>query len=261
MKKPLIFCLVFILAGLATSTPKRSEVLREGFVFSGVDGKLIIGDGEKWFFKTDSDISDDQGTIEAGTEIELLASSALEKVTSGFKKGSESTYRIWGKIAAYNGKNFIFSFYFLPFTEVRQSQTSPVGEKQKAEIINDPNDELSVPDDLVEKLSARKIIRTEELKKGLEIKADSILADRTGFLSWDDNGDVAFVLDGLGRNVPRISIKLLPCYFLQLAEHKQAYALEKLRFKVAGVVTRYKGENYLLLHRIRRVHSHGNFAQ
>ena len=260
-KKLVTISLVFILAGLTVSAPRRSKLLRDGFAFSGVDGKLLADDNDRWFFKPDSDISDDQGTVKTGTEIELLPSSALEKVITGIKKGSTDTYRIWGKVTAYNEKNYIFVIYFLPFTEVRQPQTSRKDEKRKAEIINDPNDALTIPKELAEKLAIRKVIRTEELKKGLEIKTDSILADRTGFLSLDKAGNTVFVLDGLGRNIPKISIKLLPCNFLQTAESKQTLALEKLRFKIAGIVTKYENENYLLLHRVQTIYSYGNFPQ
>ncbi|MBW8000777.1 MAG: hypothetical protein FVQ80_01980 [Planctomycetes bacterium] len=260
-KKLVTIGMILILAGLAVSVPQYPKVLRDGFAFSGVDGKLIAGDNDRWFFKLDSDISDDQTTVKAGTELELLVSSALEKVITDIKKDSADTYRIWGKVTAYDEKNYVFGIYFLPFTEVKQSQTTRKDKKRKAEIINDPNDALTIPKELAEKLATRKIIRTEELKKGLEIKADSILANRTGFLSLDKDGDTVFVLDGLGRNIPKISIKLLPCNFLQTAEIKQTAALEKLRFKIAGIVTKYKNENYLLLHRIQTIYSFGNFPQ
>jgi hypothetical protein len=46
---------------------------------------------------------------------------------------------------------------------------------------------------------------------------------------------------------------------LESAEEKTANEPDKVRFKIAGIVTRYKGENYLLLHRIVRIYSNGNF--
>jgi hypothetical protein len=255
-KKFIVLILVIFLLGLAIAAPKKVDTLRDGFGLFGVDGKLITVDN-KWFFKLDSDLEDDQGIIKAGMEVELLPASTLEKIIASAESHKERGYRLWGKVTAYKGKNYIFSNYFLPITEIKKADS----EKQagKAAAINDPNDTLAVPEELAAKLSARKVITTEELKQGLEIKTDSILADRTGFLEQRADGQMMFTLDGLGRNFPRISIRLMPCYFLENAEEKTAEEPDKLRFKIAGIVTRYKSENYLLLHRIVRIYNNGNF--
>jgi len=92
-----------------------------------------------------------------------------------------------------------------------------------------------------------------------ELKRDSILADRTAFLSKKDDGQLVFVLDALGRNVRPVSLWLLPCEVLELAEYRQSAEPEPVRFKIAGIVTKYKGENYLLLQKATRIYSHQNF--
>ena len=48
---------------------------------------------------------------------------------------------------------------------------------------------------------------------------------------------------------------------LELTELTQAAIPQPVRFKIAGLVTKYKGEKYLLLHRANRVYNHGNFAR
>lgn len=70
-----------------------------------------------------------------------------------------------------------------------------------------------------------------------------------------------FVLDALGRNVRPVSLRLLPCEALELAELAQSVIPEPVRFKIAGIVTKYKGEKYLLLQKATRIYSHGNFAR
>jgi hypothetical protein len=46
---------------------------------------------------------------------------------------------------------------------------------------------------------------------------------------------------------------------LELAEQRQSAVPEPVRFKIAGIVTKYKGKNYLLLQKVTRVYSHQNF--
>jgi hypothetical protein len=113
-----------------------------------------------------------------------------------------------------------------------------------------------------------KLGRTPKAKKGVSDPAsakkaqsekDSILADRTAFLVEQDDGQIVFVLDAFGRNVRPVSLRLLPCEVLELAEQRQSALPEPVRFKIAGIVTKYKGKNYLLLQKATRVYSHQNF--
>jgi len=85
------------------------------------------------------------------------------------------------------------------------------------------------------------------------------LADRTAFLVKHDDGQLVFVLDAFGRNVRPVSLRLLPCEVLDMAEQRQSAVPEPVRFKIAGIITKYKGENYLLLQKATRVYSHQNF--
>ena len=76
-----------------------------------------------------------------------------------------------------------------------------------------------------------------------------------------DEGRFKFVPDALGRNVQKLSLHLLPCAALELTELKKAAEPETVRFKIAGIMTKYKGDNYLLLERAKRTYSHGNFGR
>jgi hypothetical protein len=145
--------------------------------------------------------------------------------------------------------------------------------------VDDPNDILSMPKEITEKLRAgrkttadtiRQIpdsneISTEKDKspdtQRYRQKTDTVLVDRTGFLVTQDNGRFVFVPDALGRNVQNISINLLPCAALELTELKQAAEPEKMRFKITGIRTKYKGKIYLLLEKATRTYSHGNFGR
>lgn len=280
--------------GLFTSTvvfgagTSGKYILLDGFVLAGVDGNLT-GKDDRWFFEFDSDVSDDRGVVKAGAVIELLPSAALEKMTLDVEERLDVSYRLWGGVTKYKGRNFIFVTYFLPLSKVSKAQLQqPQGpQRQDAGItINEPNDTLTVPPEILTKLKHKKITRTAEPRKGLELKQDFILADRTGFISSlrfrpgqacvvrpfgfaqdkdaycaKETTQYEFALDALGRNVQQTSLRLLPCQVLEQATGEQSDELEPLRFKIAGIVTKYKGEHYLLLQRSTRAYSHENFAR
>ena len=168
----------------------------------------------------------------------------------------------------------------MPISEAEQSQSQTSQESQQTKsklTINEPNDALTIPQEIIAKLARRRIVHPEQLRKGLELKTDYILADRTGFISslvarrsslekentiYDIRSTIydIFVFDALGRNAQEVSLRLLPCWALEGAGRQQSAELDPLRFKVAGIVTEYKGEYYLLLQRAIRVYSHGNFG-
>ncbi len=273
IKKILISALLITIVGTASGKetvkrPKKPRPLRDGFAVSGVDGKVVkANDKDIWYFKPFSDVSDDRGVAKADKPITFLSSAGLEKLIASTKKHSSGNYKLWGRVTQYKDRNYIFVWYFVPISEAepaRPKDTEP-DQPQRAPAINDPNDALMIPQEVLDKLRTRKIVRTEQLEEGLNLKQDSILADRTGFIRgpWlvarDPNHEYVFVLDGLGRKVEKVSFPLLPCNILERAVSKQSRLLEPPRFKIAGIVTKYKDKHYLLLQRARRVYSHGNF--
>ena len=206
-----------------------------------------------------------------------------------------------GRVTKYKGSNFIFPTYFLPLSPIKkpkarvperpgtQKKTAPVRKapvpKRPLEpVVRDPDDVLDIPVDVLEKLrdrrrqmaaSRRAIVdsnsvsavdpnqagqdkrQPEPYSKG----ADSVFVDRTAYLVDRDDGGLAFTLDALGRNVQQLSLRLLPCEVLELAELKRTDELESVRFKIAGILTKYQDQEYLLLQKATQTYSHGNFGR
>jgi hypothetical protein len=263
---------VLLIAAAAGTAAAEGSLAPDGFALMGVDGKLAGQKGtDKWFFEFDADVSNRLGRINAGTKLEVLPSAALEKMLANLQQHPDVGYRLWGKVTKYGQKNYIFADYFLPISEVKKPRPATTPESpQEVEIpINEPNDELAMPEEIIAKLQSRKIIHFEQLSKGLKLEEDSILADRTGFILSGATRDAShtqgktqygfFASDALGRNVGTIQIQLLPCEILEQAQRQQAVEAETVRFKVAGIVTTYNDQYYLLLQRAARVYSHGNF--
>jgi hypothetical protein len=309
----ILFILVFFIGIVPTASGFGAEIIREtpllrdGFIMMGVDGNLIRQPGglsdnnDVWFFELASDVNDYRTVIKAGTRLELLPSSALEKMTADKKMRTTVAYRLWNsRVTKYKGRNFIFPGFFMPLSKAGKTEQKPSQETQRkqqkpAEIqsgqerelplaLNEPNDVLAMPQEIIEKLRAgreKPAISTKPIVDSNEISvddsqpakeklpdarryiqsSDSIFVDRTAFLVEQDKGRFAFVPDALGRNVQKLSLHLLPCATLELTELKQAAEPDTVRFKIAGIMTKYKGKNYLLLEKATRAYSHGNFGR
>jgi len=288
-KMSIIF--VFFISVVITASEFGTEInpetplLRDGFVMNGVDGNLVGPDSnDVWFFELTSDVNDYRTVIKAGTRLELLPSSALERMTANKKTHAKAAYRLWNsKVTKYKGRNYIFPNFFLPVSKAKKppqkkdSSTEPEPGRDLA--IDDPNDVLAMPQEVIEKLRSRRESTAgtgQPVQDSNEISAvtsklpvtqryrqssDSVLVDRIGFLVNQDDGRLVFVPDALGRNVQNLSLNLLPCVALELTELKQTAEPEKVRFKIAGIMTKYKGDNYLLLEKATRTYSHGNFGR
>lgn len=298
-KRLSISILVFYTSVVATASgfrtaKSRQTLLRDGFALTGVNGSLVVHDSnenspnlslDRWFFVFDSDVSDGRGLIKAGSRLELLPSSALERMIADANNSSVASYRLGGRITQYRGKNFIFPTYFLHLVNTKtpllpKSEKSVQQEKQPT--INEPNDVLTIPKELIEKLPDRnkridlrkttgpsEEFRSKLTELGGKRKAgpkqDFILSDRTalfrksGHETQDTWREFSFALDAIGRTEAKISLRLLPCQALEQAQRNQSASPDALRFKIAGIVTKYKGKHYLLLQRATRVYSHGNF--
>lgn len=257
-----IFAAVLLLTcpALFAADKDSSQLLRDGSLINGVDGKLV-GPGDKGGYKfiADSDISDDKAVIKAGTAVELLASIGLSKMVENLQAEPNSGFRLWARVTTYRGKNYIFPIYFLPFKQIdkqKQAQTQPT-----RIAVNEPNDPLSIPPEILEKLTSGKVIVPIQLRKGLELKQDHILADRTGYIVKQGDDQCTFVFDALGRNIDKTMIILLPCQTLEKALQEQKNEPEPVRLKVAGIVTKHQDNIYLLLQRTSRVNSCGNFPK
>lgn len=297
MNKKFNISLLALFISAVTATPgfgkeqKSQILLRDGFVLMGADGKLVPHESnevspdsvhDRWLFEFDSDFSHGKDLIKAGTRLELLPSSVLERMIADANNNPDASYRLGGRVTQYRGKNFIFPTYFLPLAKTKEQPLSTSQKSLQQENrpkINEPNDVLTIPKELIDKLPDRKKRidhRTREKngeKNGTELadkrkpgqKQDSILSDRCGFIresgrrAQDTWRKVSFVLDALGRTEPKNSLQVLPCQALEQAQRRQSAAPEMLRFKITGIVTSFKGKDYLLLQRATRVYSHGNF--
>ncbi|UCG56855.1 MAG: hypothetical protein JSU70_18555 [Phycisphaerales bacterium] len=255
-------------AGLGASKTDRG-LLREGFLFKGVDGKMSRGDSsDEWFFEPGSDISVDGDPVKAGTRLRLLPSAALETMVPDANNQPAADLKLWAKVTRYKGENFVLPVYFLPLSKVEESapsrpdggvehSTSQESQQRPDPTALKPGAELGIPQEVMDKLKKRKTIRRQPAAQSAT-KPDTIIVDRVGFIRHM-GPQAFFALDAIGRNVQHTSFGLLPCRTLELAQRQLVAQPDPIRFRVAGIVTEYKGKKLLLLQKATRVYSHGNF--
>ena len=269
IKRTTLLIILLITTGAVANGKPKKPLLRDGYVLMGIDGKAVAR-GDTWLFEIDRDISDGRSVIRAGTKIPMLPSAGLEKMIADMTENAGGSYRLYNAmVTRYGGENYLFCDYFVPLAEVDTTVSeepavleTPYGEANETPVevmINEPNDAVMIPQEIIDKLTTRRIIRPEKLKKGMELKQDSILADRTGFIKKSGDGWV-FEFDAIGRNTSNVTLELLPCQVLAKAEARQGKRVGQIRFKVSGIVTKCQGRYYLLLQTARRSYSHGNFG-
>jgi hypothetical protein len=239
----------------ATLGPAGTEgLLPEGFPVTGVDGRLVRPqDQQKWLFEFDEEVSAGEGdTVASVKRLEMLPSAALKKIVSVLKDHPDGRFRLWGRVCRYKGRNFIFPIYFLEVEAPRKRAVEPPA-------VNEPEDAVSLPKEITDRLQKRPVIRAGSLRKGLALEQDSTISDVRGLIAERPGGAV-FIPDGLGRNIERLELRLLPCQTLERALRRPEISLSRPSFTVAGLLTRYEGRNYLLLERATRTYSCGNFG-
>ena len=290
----LVFCISAVAFKLALSAGMTGKtLLPDGFILRGVEGKLVSFDAnEGWFFEFDSAARYNKDVLKAGTNLKLLPSSTLERMLADANdhsaaspvrsKASGTTtmasrqtsngasYRLWARVTKYKDRNFIFPEYFLPLGKAKSSPPSTLQQSQEKArpTVGDPNDELAIPKEILEKLESRRTVRRQPTERRVAIKQNYVLANKTGFIRDSGHGARGtrygvFVFDALGRNIQSAGggLRLLPCQALELAEQEQSAEPDPIRFKIAGIVTEYKGERFLLLQQATRVYSHCNFVK
>jgi hypothetical protein len=277
----LLFSIGAALAQSSLSPSKPNQrLLREGFVLKGIDGELSVSDqNDVCFFQLDSDIGDGKAAVVKGSKLQILPSATLERMISDANKRSAANYRLWGKTTCYKGENFIFPVYFLPLSKPKESEqvgseirieaeASQQTQRIKSDNTQVRKDDLGIPSEVTAQLRPGPGISSMGSAEQQAHKQDTVLIDRIGSISTDieyyendvkTNTQCYFAFDAFGRNVNTTQLGLLPCQALESAERLQSLSPEPVRFKVAGIVTEYRGQKYLLLHKATRIYSHGNF--
>jgi hypothetical protein len=262
--------LTSLAAAGAAAAPSR--LLPEGTVLQGVDGTIVRADSnEIWLFELSEDVNDAGVQVPAGTRLELLPSATLEQIIADANERLLPQYRLTAQVTRYQGANFLFASYYLPLSKFKD--VNEPAQRQNAQGTTDTTQAgagrssgaLAIPPEVLEKLKGRHPMRGPQRQGAATGAAVSgsiptrMLANVDGFIQLHEDRWY-FVPDALGWNVSAIRYELLPSRVLEQAQRRMAASPNPIRFSVAGLVTGYKGREYLLLQRAARVYNYGNFG-
>jgi len=299
MKHILISAIVFCVAAAhcsAQTTKTPPMPLRDATLYNGIEGTVRLdSDTDTWYFTADLPITDGRATIPAGTPVEMLPSSILEKIIHAAGDKQHIKGKLWARVTRYSNrsllihrmpshqfayrkapdkhrldakflsenlvnKNYLLAVYFMPQTEDAPPPAAAEPTKHDAPITA-PFAESILPDDVFEQLNKRRVVDLKKMREMLETEGDVVLADRVGFVLINADEKI-FAGDSLGRNVNDMQLILLPCESLELTEESiVGTPAVRQRFRVSGIVTTFQGRQYMLLQRAIRTWSHGNFSR
>jgi len=248
------------------------QLLPEGTMLRSVDGVIVGSDSnDVWHFEVTRDVNEAGIGLPAGARLELLPSVTLGDMLVDANDRVAPHYRLTGQVTLYRQKNFLLAGYFLPLSKLRDAN-EPGGLESGArptEATFQPTrpDDMTLPPEILERLRERRAARRPQQKAPAPTVRSTdpqrilnrVLVDAVGFVERRENR-WEFVPDALGRNVSALRYELLPCRVLEQTQGRLAAAPERMRCRVAGLVTGRRGQRYLLLQRVTRVYNHGNFG-
>lgn len=264
--------LLSLFGSIAAGAEKpASKLLSEGTAVLGVDGTIVGSDAnDVWVFKVTEDTEVSGVELTAGTEMPLLPSGTLETILTDANDRQAPRYRISGQVTRYRGQNFLLPTYYLPLSTFKDAnEPAEPNAVEIAPVQDDPQGDpnLAIPPEVIARLNQRRMLPGPRRRpfdpnapRPVAKGRGRVIVDRVGFIQMRD-GHAAFVPDAWGWNVSTQRYGLLPCTALEQTERRQAALPEPVRFSVAGLVTEYKGKEYLLLQRAARVYSYGNFSR
>jgi hypothetical protein len=249
---------------LPKPTVTKAVPLREGFVINGCDGMIkSVPDQDRWLFIPDTAITDGRATHAAEQAIELLPCGTLEKMTSTTEPGRSISLRLWARVLVYKKEILLYPIYFIPTSsspEPPDPQSTQDNSSRAVPIPAEPNEPSIIPENIRSLLKPRQVVNLTRIRTMLDVESDAILANRAGFVTLDPQS--VFQPDVFGRKIDEVSFQLLRCSVLEATEKQlKAAGPARQRYKIAGIITRYKGKYYLLLQRATRTYTHGNFTQ
>jgi hypothetical protein len=172
----------------------------------------------------------------------------------------------------------LFPTYYLPLSKLKDAASPDVQKEGSPDLqgtskTSEGNPELAIPQEVIDKLKERHFVRGPQQESGKsggsqsQRAPDRMIVDAIGrivpapsSLQPPAPGRFVFIPDAFGWGVSATRYELLPCGMLEQALQTQAASPERIRFNVAGLVTEFKGKNYLLLQRAVRAYGHGNFV-
>ena len=223
-------------------------VLNDGQMLVAMSGKLHTAEQpDTWTFALTAELPVGSRMLPSGTHLPLLPNAVLGDLLADGKKAGHSEYRLWARATRYRNHNYLFVTRFGTLAADVPNEMPP-----------DPNtlgsEAVPMPPEIRARIQSHQVLKMPTAPA----RTDRILLDRLGILTMQA-GTPRLVLKARGRSTAGPTYRLLPCQVLEQLERQQRDSPDTLVFRVVGIRTTFRGDDYLLLQRAVRSYGHGNF--
>jgi hypothetical protein len=256
--KNIKYYLILLTAASLPSFAAALPVIDEGHLMDGTTGVIRkVANVDVWNFTPETPVSAGEETWPANQPINLLPCAVLEQVTGLAGESGEITVRLWGLFTEYKQKNYLYCVYFLPIQQTPEpAEPEPDSARPKTD---EDKDDSIIPMDILRQIKANQAPDLQKFQQVAVVTGDINLIGRTGYLEQKNNV-LYFQPNAFGQNVNRQAYRLLPCDMLEATEKQLLKSPGRQRFEISGLVTQYKGRQYMLLRRAVRTYTNGNFT-
>ena len=267
MKNTKQIVLLSAIVSLCALASAAKPIIEEGFFLDGVEG--VVRKVEKvdvWEFIPESNIIALEEIWPAQNPLSLLPCSVLEQVTGLAGEDNEIHVRLWGLFTKYEQNNYLYSIYFLPIQEdadlkpakpdAQETQPDSKAQEETPVVEEDP----VIPADILKQIKTNKAPDLKKFQQVAVVTGDVNLIGRAGYLKQKDKVKY-FQPNAFGLKVDQHQYLLLPSQAVEEAEKEMQKTPGRQRYNISGLVTSYKGRNYILLRRAVRTYNNGNFTQ
>ena len=167
--------------------------------------------------------------------------------------------RLWAMVTEYRAKNYLYSLYFLPMKKASEPISPKSNKPESVKVESKPNKESVLPSEILQMIEKNPVPDLKQLDELVVLTSDYNIIHRMGMIT-EIEGDFSFRPDAFGQNIDKAIYHLLPCTALEDIQRNRQKSLGRHHYVVSGVITGCQGKNYILLRRVVRTFTNGNFT-
>ncbi len=149
----------------------------------------------------------------------------------------------------------------MPNTKILKT-TPTKNNKSKTAYIPTPNINTNTNANTIGNKNVNNVPDQSSQGKKVNWKDGYVIVDRVGRLAFSNDGSAdTFIFESVSPGFSEPPVVLQPSSLLELMEKKASQFTREIKFRISGVISRYKGTYYLLLRKVLIVHNPQNLGK
>ena len=272
--------------------PNQTQLLlKEGFIVSGRVAQLVRHpEDQRWFavFEPEEQATQTTAPDPLAVPIEVLSGkwlTAMNRVTEN-QIDLSIKFRIWGEITTFNRRNFILPTYVATVSlfgkedNENKPALAPTGQDNAPdklpekfrqallkikpvsplELLGPADAELREEDTEADRQRRERLTLGSKPDEGW-LEGEMVI-DRVGRVLYDNVESCwLFTFDADNQSMAEPPVLLHPCQLLEVMASAEMRMSHAPRFRISGQITKYKGQNYMLLRKVLFVIDQDNLGR